>query len=84
MVEALDDLVRFWKLESAPIVPNQPKTYRRNGVLVAVEDDIRASSEGWTGPATELSVGRFGDIIETQKRGLDRGPLMIQSSVTAK
>jgi hypothetical protein len=84
MVEALDDLVRLWKLESAPIVPNQPKTYRRNGVLVEVEDDIRASSEGWTGPATELSVGRFGDIIETQKRGLDRGPLMIQSSVTGK
>lgn len=84
MIEALDDLVRLWKLESAPIVPNEPSYYLRNGVPVEVRDDIRASSEGWTGPATELSVGRFGDIVETQKRGIDRGPLMIQSSPTAK
>ena len=84
MIEALDDLVRLWKLESAPIVPNEPSYYLRNGVPVEVRDDIRSSSEGWTGPATELSVGRFGDIIETQKRGIDRVPLMIQSSPTAK
>jgi hypothetical protein len=84
MIEALDDLVRFWKLESAPIAPNKPKTYRRNGELIEVHDDIRSSVEGWTGPATEVSVGRFGDIIETQKRGLDRGPLMIQSSANGK
>lgn len=84
MIEALDDLVRLWKLEGSPLAPDQPQTYRRNGVLVKVHDDIRASSDGWTGPATELSVGRFGDIIEAQKRGIDRGPLMIQSSANGK
>lgn len=76
MVEALDDLVRLWKLESSSISQNEEQHYRRNGKLVKVVDDIRASSEGWTGPANELSVGRFGDIVETQKRGVDRAALM--------
>ena len=84
MVEALDDLVRLWKLEGAPIVPDQDQHYLRNGVKVAVRDDIRASSEGWVGPAVELEVGRFGDVVETQRRGVDRGPLMIQSSPNGK
>jgi hypothetical protein len=84
MIEALDDLVRLWKLESAPIIPNETKSYRRNGELVSVQDDIRSSSDGWTGPVTEVSVGRFGDIVETQKRGLDRGPLMNHSAANGK
>lgn len=84
MVEALDDLVRLWKLEGLPLVPNQKNFYLRNGKRVEVEDDIRASSDGWTGPATELEVGRFGDIVETQRRGVDRGPLMIHVAGTAK
>lgn len=76
MVEALDDLVKFWKLESSSIVPNQQKFYRRNGELIAVHDDIRSSSEGWSGPAVELSVGRFGDIVENTERPLDRAAMM--------
>jgi hypothetical protein len=84
MVEALDDLVRLWKLEGSPIARDQPQYYLRNGERVEVTDDIRASSESWTGPATELEVGRFGDIVETQRRGVDRGPLMIHSSVNGK
>lgn len=84
LVEALDDLVRIMRLESSSIVPNEPKTYLRNGQPVEVEDDIRSSDEGWTGPAKEVSVGRFGDIVETKKRGLDRGPLMISTSANAK
>lgn len=84
MVEALDDLVRFWKLESSPIIPETDQFYLRNGEQVKVRDDIRASSEGWTGPATELSVGRFGDIVETQKRGIDRAALMTHVSGNTK
>lgn len=76
VVEALDDLVRIWKLESSSIVPDQEQFYLRNGKKVSVHDDIRAESGDWTGPATELSVGRFGDIVETHRRGVDRTALM--------
>jgi hypothetical protein len=73
MIEALDDLVRFWKLESDPIVKRGKKpSYFRNGEEVKVFDAIRVSHEGHIGPATELSVGRFGDIVEDEKRGIDR------------
>lgn len=76
MVEALNDLVGFWKLEGSPLVPNEPAHYLRNGHKVSVRDDIRASSAGWTGPVIELSVGRFGDIVESSERPLDRAALM--------
>jgi hypothetical protein len=84
MIEALDDLVRLWKLEGSAVINNQAQFYLRNGQKVTVTDDIRASSDGWSGPAVELSVGRFGDIVETQKRGLDRGPLMNHSATNGK
>lgn len=84
MVEALDDLVRLWKLEGSPIVQNQKQFYLRNGKRVEVEDDIHASLESWTGPATEIEVGRFGDVVETKRRGVDRGALMIHVAGTAK
>lgn len=72
MIEALDDLVDFWKLESAPIVRKEEKrSYWRNGGEVKVRDAIRASHEGHVGPAVELSVGRFGDIMESDRRGID-------------
>ena len=76
MVEALDELVRYWKLESAPISQNAPKTYRRNGKLVSVSDDIRSCSDGHTGPAVELTVGRFGDVVESSQRPLDRAAMI--------
>lgn len=77
MVEALDDLVSFWKLESDPIVKREEKrSYFRNGEEVKVCDAIRVSHDGHIGPATELSVGRFGDVVEDQKRGVDRAALM--------
>jgi len=73
MIEALDDLVRLWKLESDPIVKRVEKpSYFRNGREVRVFDAIRVSHESHTGPATEISVGRFGDVVEDQKRGIDR------------
>lgn len=84
MVEALDDLVAFWKLEGSPLVPDQPAQYLRNGKPVQVRDDIRASSEGWTGPAIELSVGRFGDIVESSQRPLDRAVLTTHVSGNMK
>lgn len=75
MIEALDDLVRHWKLEASPISRDEPRHYFRNGKPVPVTDDIRSSTEGHTGPAVELSTGRLGDIVEETKRGVDRGPL---------
>lgn len=72
MIEALDDLVDFWKLESAPIVRKEEKrSYWRNGSEVKVRDAIRVSRDGHIGPAVELSVGRFGDIMESDRRGID-------------
>lgn len=76
MIEALDQIVRYRKMEASPLVQDRKQTYRRNGVLIPVKDDIRASSEGHVGPAIELSTGKFGDIVETAKRGVDRGPMM--------
>lgn len=76
MIEALDGLVTFWKLESDPIVRNEDKrSYWRNGKEVKVCDAIQVSHEGHTGPAVELSVGRFGDVVESERRSLDRTAL---------
>jgi hypothetical protein len=73
MIEALDDLVDFWKLESDPIVRKEEKrSYWRNGSEVKVRDAIRVSHEGHSGPVIELGVGRFGDVVESEKRGIDR------------
>lgn len=62
-IEALDDLVRLWKLEATGI--------RHEG--------IRVSSDGHVGPATEVSVGRFGDIQQSQSRPVDRSANMAAS-----
>lgn len=72
MIEALDDLVDFWKLESDPIVRKEEKrSYWRNGSEVKVKDAIRVSLEGHVGPSIELSVGRFGDVVKSDRRGVD-------------
>lgn len=85
MVEALDDLVAFWKLESDPIVKREPKrSYFRNGQEVKVVDSIRVSLEGHIGPAKEISVGRFGDLVEDEKRGIDRTALTPHTSGNSK
>ncbi len=77
MIEALDDLVSFWKLESDPLVKKEEKrSYWRNGAEVKVRDAIRVSHDGHAGPAVELSVGRFGDVVESTQRALDRTALM--------
>lgn len=85
MIEALDDLVSFWKLESDPIVKRETKrSYFRNGQEVKVCDAIRVSGEGHIGPATEISVGRFGDLVEDQRRGIDREAMTPHTSGTGK
>jgi hypothetical protein len=85
MIEALDDLVSFWKLESSPLVKLETKrSYWRNGAEVKVRDAILVSKEGHAGPAVEIEVGRFGDIVERSDRPLDRTALMIQSLTNGK
>lgn len=77
MVEALDDLVALWKLESDPKVRDSfSRGWYRNGKFVETIDDIQSSVEGHTGPSVELSVGRFGDIVEEEKVPVDRTALM--------
>jgi hypothetical protein len=72
MIEALDDLVKLWKLESSPIVnQTEKRSYWRNGKEVKVCDSVLVSHDGHTGPAFELEVGRFGDIVESSRRSLD-------------
>jgi hypothetical protein len=76
MIEALDDLVRFWKLESSSVVrPEDKRSYWRKGSEVKVRDCIRVSHDGHIGPAIELTVGRFGDVVESTRRALDRAAL---------
>jgi hypothetical protein len=76
MVEALDELVHLWKLESSSLVPNAAtRGWYRNGTFVESIDDIQSSTDGHTGPARQLVVGRFGDIVEDGERPVDKGPL---------
>lgn len=75
VVEALDDLVALWGLEGKWRPQNHKTGYRRNGEWVPVTDDIRASNEGHSGPARQFTVGRFGDVVEEDIRGVDRGPM---------
>jgi hypothetical protein len=77
LIEALDDLVRVWGLESNGRADMEPAHYMRNGVKVPVVDDIKGSGPiSVTGPSIELSVGRFGDIVEQEIQPIDRGPMM--------
>jgi hypothetical protein len=72
MIEALDDLVSHWGLESKSRHAPTQQHYKRNGVKIPVVDrEIRASQEGHKGPAIEIEVGRFGDVIETSRRPSD-------------
>lgn len=76
MIEALDDLVTYWKLESSSITKEKDKrSYWRKGEEVKVRDAIRVSHDGHSGPAVELTVGRFGDVVESTQRALDRTAL---------
>lgn len=83
MIEALDDLVRLWKLEASPrVVKEEKRSYYRNGLEVKVLDAIRVSTEGHVGPAKQITAGRFGDIVEEDLRAVDRGPLMTHAGGT--
>lgn len=77
LVEALDDLVRVWKLEGEGKPDNQPGFYLRNGKVVEVRDDIRASGPiAVSGATYEISVGRFGDVCVEEIIPVDRTALM--------
>jgi hypothetical protein len=76
MVDALNALVGHWRLEAngkANIVKGH---YLRNGQKVEVDDDIVGSGPlAMTGPAKEITVGRFGDVEVRNLRPVDRGPM---------
>jgi hypothetical protein len=69
MIEALDDLVRHWGLESKERHTPVEQFYKRNGVKIPViSRPILKSHAGHTGPVVEIEVGRFGDVVERKRR----------------
>jgi hypothetical protein len=76
LVDGLNDLVEHWRLEARGAPKRADATYKRFGNDVVVNDSIRASGPiTSTGPANEITVGRFGDAHVEAKRPLDRGPM---------
>lgn len=80
LIEALDDLVKLWRLEAVGSPVRQERSYLRNGAPVTVYDGIRGPGEPHTGPAKEWGVGWLGDLVEKGRRPLDRGRLMAHTS----
>lgn len=84
MVDALDELVRHWRLQAEGKPANKDQHYMRNGVAIQVHDDIVASGPiTVTGPSREITVGRFGDAVCEERRPIDRGPMSVHVSGTA-
>lgn len=85
LVDALDELVRLWRLEAIGKPKIKAGTYKRAGKNVEVEDDIVSSGPiEMTGPSREVSVGRFGDIEVREVVPVDRGPLTVHATGTAQ
>jgi len=81
LIDAIDELVRTWRLVGTGREQLQEAHYTRNGVAVVVNDDIRASGPmTYTGPAFEIQVGKFGDVTREAKRPLTNVTLTEQSS----
>lgn len=72
MIEALDDLVRHWGLESKARDRPVEQGYKRNGVKVPViARPLEVSHEWHTGPAMQIEVGRFGDVVRHARRPVE-------------
>ena len=84
MVDALNALVGHWRLEGSPIPQTADGRYFRNHEEVKVRDDIVACGPmTMTGPAREIVVGRFGDVVVSEVRPVDKGPLSVHVSGNA-
>jgi len=85
MIEALDDLVRHWGMESrARDVPVE-QSYKRNGTTVKViARPLEVSHQGHTGPVIEIEVGRLGDVIERAKRPVDMRHGQVSGRLTGR
>lgn len=76
LIDAIDDLVRIWKLEAKGSADLSPGHYLRGGEEIVVNDSIRGSGPmAYTGPVDEVSVGKFGDVTVDKRRGVDSGLL---------
>jgi len=72
MIEALDELVRHWGLESRSRDTPIEQKYKRFGKDVTViARPLEVSHEGHTGPVIEIEVGRLGDVVERAKRPVE-------------
>ena len=69
LVDAIDDLVDIWRLEAKGQPERKREYYYFNGNKVDVFDAVRASGPmNYTGPAREISIGKFGDTLIEEKR----------------
>jgi hypothetical protein len=85
MIEALDDLVRHWGLESRAKDMPIEQHYKRNGVAVKVfSRPILSSCQGHTGPVIEIEVGRHGDVIERAKRPVEMRHGQVSGRLTGR
>jgi hypothetical protein len=85
LIDAIDDLVRIWQLKGIGRAKQQAGSYTRNGKKVEVNDSISASGPmSFTGPTNEITIGKLGDPIVTQKRPLDRGPMTTHHAGSAE
>lgn len=87
LVDAVNRLVEVWRLEGAPQLKINAGRYflaetnKRERTEVIVKDDIRATGPiSYTGPVREIAVGKFGDVEEVYRRGVDRGALTTHAS----
>lgn len=72
MIEALDELVRHWGLESKPKdIPIEQKYFRFGKEVKIVAPPIWTSDQGHTGPVVEIQIGRFGDAVERSERPVE-------------
>lgn len=76
LIDAIDELVRLWQLKAMGRAKVKTAVYKRNGDAIEVNDSILASGPmSLSGPASEITIGKLGDPVVTQKRGVDSGPM---------
>ncbi len=85
MIEALDDLVRHWGMESRARDMPVEQTYKRFGKDVKIlARPLEVSHQSHTGPVIEIEVGRHGDVIERARRPVEMKHGQISGRLTGR
>jgi hypothetical protein len=85
VVEALDDLVRVWRMEARGRPRRCRASYRRAYAEVPVSDAIRASGPlSVTGPSHEIAVDPTGVAVRAERRPKETGGGQVSGSSSSK